>query len=25
MMQVGFDYYEDLTVEKVDKILKDLK
>jgi len=25
MMQVGFDYYEDLTVEKVDKILDDLK
>lgn len=25
MMQVGFDYYEDLTVEKVDKILDTLK
>ena len=25
MMQVGFDYYEDLTTEKVDKILGDLK
>jgi NADH-quinone oxidoreductase E subunit len=25
MMQVGFDYYEDLTAEKVDKILDDLK
>lgn len=25
MMQVGFDYYEDLTTEKVDKILDDLK
>jgi NADH-quinone oxidoreductase subunit E len=25
MMQVGFDYYEDLTVEKVDKILDELK
>ena len=25
MMQVGFDYYEDLTVEKVDQILDDLK
>jgi len=25
MMQVGFDYYEDLTAAKVDKILKDLK
>jgi NADH-quinone oxidoreductase E subunit len=23
MMQIGFDYYEDLTVEKVDKILVD--
>lgn len=23
MMQIGFDYYEDLTVEKVDKILED--
>jgi NADH-quinone oxidoreductase E subunit len=25
MMQIGFDYYEDLTVEKVDKILADCK
>lgn len=25
MMQVGFDYYEDLTTEKVDKILDSLK
>ena len=25
MMQIGFDYHEDLTVEKVDKILKDCK
>jgi NADH-quinone oxidoreductase E subunit len=25
MMQVGFDYYEDLTTEKVDKILDELK
>lgn len=25
MMQVGFDYYEDLTTAKVDKILSDLK
>lgn len=25
MMQIGFDYYEDLTVEKVDKILDELK
>lgn len=25
MMQIGFDYYEDLTVEKVDKILVDCK
>jgi NADH-quinone oxidoreductase E subunit len=25
MMQIGFDYYEDLTTEKVDKILKKLK
>lgn len=25
MMQVGFDYYEDLTTEKVDKILDKLK
>lgn len=25
MMQVGFDYYEDLTTEKVDKILDNLK
>lgn len=25
MMQVGFDYYEDLTVEKVDEILDELK
>jgi NADH-quinone oxidoreductase subunit E len=25
MMQVGFDYYEDLTTEKVDKILDTLK
>jgi NADH:ubiquinone oxidoreductase subunit E len=25
MMQVGDDYYEDLTVEKVDKILADLR
>ena len=25
MMQVGFDYHEDLTVEKVDKILDSLK
>jgi NADH-quinone oxidoreductase E subunit len=24
MMQIGFDYYEDLTTEKVDKILEDL-
>lgn len=23
MMQIGFDYYEDLTIEKVDKILED--
>ena len=25
MMQIGFDYHEDLTVEKVDKILADCK
>jgi NADH-quinone oxidoreductase subunit E len=25
MMQVGFDYYEDLTSDKVDKILDSLK
>lgn len=25
MMQIGFDYYEDLTVEKVDKILDSLE
>lgn len=25
MMQIGFDYYEDLTTEKVDKILADWK
>lgn len=25
MMQIGFDYYEDLTVEKVDRILADCK
>ncbi len=25
MMQIGFDYHEDLTVEKVDKILTDCK
>ena len=25
MMQIGFDYYEDLTTEKVDKILDSLK
>jgi len=25
MMQIGFDYYEDLTVEKVDKILEECK
>lgn len=25
MMQIGFDYYEDLTVEKVDKLLDSLK
>lgn len=25
MMQIGFDYHEDLTVEKIDKILGDLK
>ena len=25
VMQIGFDYYEDLTVEKVDKILADCK
>lgn len=25
MMQIGFDYHEDLTVEKVDKILEDCK
>ena len=25
MMQVGFDYYEDLTVDKVDKLLESLK
>jgi NADH-quinone oxidoreductase E subunit len=25
MMQIGFDYYEDLTVEKADKILADCK
>lgn len=25
MMQIGFNYYEDLTVEKVDKILADCK
>jgi len=25
MMQIGFDYYEDLTTERVDKILDDLK
>jgi NADH-quinone oxidoreductase subunit E len=25
MMQIGFDYYEDLTIEKVDKIIDDLK
>ena len=25
MMQIGFDYYEDLTVEKVDNILADCK
>lgn len=25
MMQIGFDYYENLTTEKVDKILDDLK
>jgi NADH:ubiquinone oxidoreductase subunit E len=25
MMQIGNDYYEDLTIEKVDKILSDLK
>jgi len=25
MMQVGFDYYEDLTIEKVDEILDELK
>lgn len=25
MMQVGFDYYEDLTTDKVDKILDELK
>ncbi|MBP7416900.1 MAG: NADH-quinone oxidoreductase subunit NuoE [Pyrinomonadaceae bacterium] len=25
MMQIGFDYHEDLTVEKVDKLLADLK
>jgi len=25
MMQIGFDYYEDLTVEKADKILSDCK
>jgi NADH-quinone oxidoreductase E subunit len=24
MMQIGFDYHEDLTIEKVDKILEDL-
>ncbi len=25
MMQIGFDYHEDLTIEKVDKILDELK
>jgi NADH-quinone oxidoreductase E subunit len=25
MMQIGFDYYEDLTIEKVDKILSECK
>jgi len=25
MMQIGFDYHEDLTIEKVDKILADCK
>ena len=25
MMQIGFDYHEDLTIEKVDKILEDCK
>jgi NADH-quinone oxidoreductase E subunit len=25
MMQIGFDYYEDLTIEKVDKIMDSLK
>lgn len=25
MMQIGFDYYEDLTIEKVDEILADCK
>ena len=25
MMQIGFDYYEDLTIEKVDRILDDCK
>ena len=25
MMQIGFDYYEDLTKESVDKILADCK
>jgi NADH-quinone oxidoreductase subunit E len=25
MMQIGFDYHEDLTVEKVDKLLDSLK
>ena len=25
MMQIGFDYHEDLTVEKVDKVLSDCK
>jgi len=24
-MQIGFDYHEDLTVEKVDKLLDSLK
>ena len=25
MMQIGFDYHEDLTIEKVDKLLDSLK